>query len=352
MTIDLGSDLRYLVCFLGAFAVTLAVTPIAQRAAIRFDVFDHPTVADHKSHDSPVPYLGGLAIVAAFAVSLYFAFGGMYELFAILIAATGLSVVGFVDDHRTLGPGVKFGAQVLAALVVWSFGTRILLFHIPVLDLALTVFWIVGITNSFNLLDNMDGLSAGVAAIAAAFFWVLAAYNGQYLVGTLAVVLCGACLAFLIYNFDPARIYMGDAGALFLGFMLAVIGVRLKFTNTNTITWGVPLLILGYPIFDTTLVTFCRKWHGLPASRGGRDHSSHRLVRMGLSKRHAVLALYLVTASLGFLALVLSTSTWMQALGILGAASGLALTAGFMFFSVDVYGDAGRRHPKAPGPAK
>lgn len=336
----MGPLLQYLAAFGAAFAVTLVATPLALRLAVRFDVFDHPSVADHKAHGSPVPYLGGLAILAAFAVSMYFAIVGTTQLFAILAAATALSVVGFVDDRRMVGPVPKLIAQFGAAFVVWSFGTRVSLFGSWPLDLAVTLLWIVGVTNAFNLLDNMDGLSAGVAFISAAFFWLIAAANGQYLVGTLSAVLAGACLAFLVYNFDPARIYMGDAGALFLGFILAVIGIRLRFANTSTITWAVPVLVLGYPIFDTTLVTVCRRWHGLPVSRGGRDHSSHRLVEMGLSKRHAVLILYLVTASLGCLALVLSTSTWMQALGILGAVVGLAISAGLILFRVNVYGAA------------
>lgn len=333
----LGSPVQYAVAFAAAFVVTFVATPLAQRAAIRFDIFDHPSVADHKSHDSPIPYLGGLAILAAFGVNAYFAIIGMSELTAILIAATMLSVVGFVDDHRTLGPVYKLAAQLGAALIVFGYGTRVMLFNYWPVDLAITIVWIVGITNAFNLLDNMDGLSAGVAAIAAGFFWIIAAHEGQYLVGTLAAVLCGACLAFLNYNSSPAKIYMGDAGSLFLGFILAVIGIRLRFHNTETITWGVPVLVLAYPILDTALVAFARASHGLPVYVGGRDHSSHRLVAIGVPKKYAVWSLYVVTAVFGFLGLVLSTGNYLQAVGILGVAAGLAAVGGMILYRVDVY---------------
>lgn len=349
MPLVLGSPLHYAVAFAAAYAITFLLTPLAQRVAVRLDIFDHPAQGDHKSHDSPIPYLGGLAILGAFGVNAYFAFIGVNELLAILVAATALSIVGFVDDHRTLSPLIKLLAQVAAAAGVFAYGTRTQLFPgFWPLDLAITVFWIVAITNAFNLLDNMDGLSAGVAAIAAGFFWLIAGSQGQYLVGTLAAVLCAACLAFLHYNFPPARIFMGDAGSLFLGFILAVIGIRLRFpANVNTITWGVPVLVLGYPIFDTTLVIVSRITHGRSWYQGGKDHSSHRLVRMGVPKQQAVSALYLVAALCGFLALVLSSSDWLQALAVLGIVGALATVGGIVLYRVDVY-DArrrrGRRH--------
>jgi UDP-GlcNAc:undecaprenyl-phosphate/decaprenyl-phosphate GlcNAc-1-phosphate transferase len=336
------------VAFAAAFVVTLVATPVAQRVAIRLGLLDHPAVADHKSHDSPIPYLGGAAILVTFlaGAAAAKAFGGTLPgLRAILIAATGLSIVGLIDDHRTLGPAPKLAAQLAAAGVLWWAGTRVLLTGVWWIDLMITVVWVVGISNAFNLLDNMDGLSAGVAAIASAFFWLLAALNGQYLVGSLAAVLCGACLAFLIFNFEPASIYMGDAGSLFLGFVLAVIGIRLRFPhNVNTITWGVPILVLGYPIFDTVLVMVSRRMHGLPIYAGGRDHSSHRLVKVGLPKRLAVLALYLVGVGLGFMALVLSQASPMQALGVLGLAGVLAAVGLVVLLRIDVYGP----RPAAP----
>jgi UDP-GlcNAc:undecaprenyl-phosphate/decaprenyl-phosphate GlcNAc-1-phosphate transferase len=336
-----GTPAAYLVAFAASFAATLAATPIAQRVAVRLDILDHPSVADHKSHESPIPYLGGAALLLTFLAGAAAArqLGGTLPgLRAILIAATGLSIVGFIDDHRTLGPGWKFVAQGAAGLGLWWSGTRVMLTGIWWIDLAITLLWVVGITNAFNLLDNMDGLSAGVAAIASGFFWLLAALNGQYLVGSLAAVLCGACLAFLLFNFDPARIYMGDAGSLFLGFVLAVIGIRLRFPhNIDRITWGVPILVLGYPIFDTMLVMLSRWRHGLPVYAGGRDHSSHRLVKVGLSKRDAVLSLYLVSFGLGFLALVLSMAGWVQALGVLGLVTVLAVIGMVVLLEVPVY---------------
>ncbi len=329
--------IQYGGAFIVSFLLTLLLTPLAKFVALRLEILDHP--ADNKLHDSPVPYMGGLAILVSFIVAIFSYRQTFWELSAILGFAVFLSIVGLIDDHRNVRPLGKLGAQVLAALGIFFFGVRVQLFSFLPLNLLLTVFWIVGITNAFNLLDNMDGLSVGTSAICAFFFFVVAAFNNQYLVASLSAALCGACLGFLRYNFNPASIFMGDAGSLFLGFLLAVIGIKLRFTNVEAITFGIPVLVLGFPIFDTTLVTISRKLHGRSIFQGGKDHSSHKLVKMGMSQRLAVLVLYLVSASLGFIALVLSTSDEIQAIGLLGAAMGIGIAAGLIFFQVPVYED-------------
>jgi UDP-GlcNAc:undecaprenyl-phosphate GlcNAc-1-phosphate transferase len=171
-------------------------------------------------------------------------------------------------------------------------------------DIAVTIFWLVGVTNAFNLLDNMDGLSGGVAAIGAAFFVLMSAFSGQYLVGALSAAVLGACIGFLIYNFNPASIFMGDSGALFLGFMLAAIGIKLRFPdNVTFVTWMIPPLVLGVPLFDTALVMLSRLRRGLnPLTTPGKDHVSHRLVAMNMTQREAVLTLYLVAGAFGMVA--------------------------------------------------
>ncbi len=228
-------------------------------------------------------------------------------------------------------------AQILVAVGAYVAGVQVSLFQFWPLDLALTVFWIVGITNAINLLDNMDGLATGLATIAGAFFTLLAALNGQYLVAEMSAALTGACLAFLFYNLPPAEIFLGDAGSMLIGFMLAVIGIKLRFSNVSPITFGVPILVLGVAIFDTALVIVTRVGHSISIFQGGKDHSSHRLVEIGMKPLHAVLTLYLVATSLGFLALVLSYSSWLQALGILGAVCTLAFSAGIILGHVPVY---------------
>jgi UDP-GlcNAc:undecaprenyl-phosphate GlcNAc-1-phosphate transferase len=185
--------------------------------------------------------------------------------------------------------------------------------------------WVVGITSALNLLDNMDGLSAGVATVASAFFLLLAAMSGQYLVGSLAAALLGACLGFLLYNFNPASIFMGDTGSLFIGFVLAAVGIKLRFPERmDIVTWMIPVLVLGVPIFDTTLVVVSRLRRGLnPATHPGKDHSSHRLVAMGLSQREAVMAICLICGTLGMLAVFLTQASIAEGYAI-GAAVILA----------------------------
>jgi UDP-GlcNAc:undecaprenyl-phosphate GlcNAc-1-phosphate transferase len=186
----------------------------------------------------------------------------------------------------------------------------------------------VVITNAMNLLDNMDGLSGGVGAVAAIFFLLLAAMNDQYLVGALSAALVGACFGFLIYNFNPASIFMGDAGSLFLGFVLAAVGIKLRFPEgIEIVTWMVPVLILGLPLFDTTLVIISRlRRHLNPLTTPGKDHVSHRLVAMGYTRREAVLICYLICAGLGVVALFVTQATILEGY-IVGGIVALAAVA-------------------------
>jgi UDP-GlcNAc:undecaprenyl-phosphate GlcNAc-1-phosphate transferase len=190
-------------------------------------------------------------------------------------------------------------------------GVTVQIFPFRILDIAVTVLWLVGITNAMNLLDNMDGLSAGISAIAAAHFSLLCALSGQYLVGALAVAVMAACIGFLVYNWNPATIFMGDSGSLFLGLTLASLGIKLRFpANVPFVTWMVPVLVLGVPIFDTTLVTISRLRRRLnPLSTPGIDHTSHRLTYAGLTRREAVFLLYIVAFVFGLLAIFVTRAT-------------------------------------------
>jgi UDP-GlcNAc:undecaprenyl-phosphate/decaprenyl-phosphate GlcNAc-1-phosphate transferase len=300
----------YLGIFLGSLFLSLLLTPLALRLALRRQIMDEP--GGHKGHTSPVPYLGGTAIVTAFAVAVGIGAlvrppeSGRAELLVLLGLAVGLAVVGLIDDLRNLSPWLRLGVQFAAAIGVAITGAGVAITPWEPVNLAATVIWIVGITNAFNLLDNMDGLSAGVASIASAWFFVIAAANGQFLVAGLAIGLAGCALGFLRHNFHPARIYMGDAGSLFLGFMLSVIGLRLRFDAPMEVTFLVPILVLGVAIFDTTLVTVTRLLHRRSPLSGGRDHTSHRLVFIGIPVPATVALIYLGAVSVGWLALVLS----------------------------------------------
>jgi UDP-GlcNAc:undecaprenyl-phosphate GlcNAc-1-phosphate transferase len=231
-----------------------------------------------------------------------------------------MSTLGIWDDKWGMRPIVKLFGQILAASLLFFtnvriealgnaiqqvFGHRLELFGYDAANYFVTVFWVVAVTNALNLMDNMDGLAGGIAAVASTFFFLIATLTNQNLIAPLAAVLVGACLGFLYYNFNPARIFMGDTGSLFLGFMLAAVGIKLRFpANTDMVTWMVPVLVLGVPLFDTTLVTLSRIRRGIPISRGGKDHLSHRLVALGFTRREAVLILYLVQGALGVAALV------------------------------------------------
>ena len=315
----------YLLIIAVALVFALGATPVARQAAYRFGVLDRPTA--RKIHASPVPLLGGAAIYIAFVIALILLGSRFYinQVVSIFVGATLVSLLGLWDDRLGLSPGVKLAGQLLAAGIVAMTDVRIGILRVPILNVAVTMIWIVGITNALNLLDNMDGLAGGVAAIAAAFFLLFAAMSGQYLVGALAAALFGACLGFLVYNLNPATIFMGDTGSLFLGFVLAVVGIKLRFPdNLDIVTWMVPVLVLGLPIFDTALVIVSRLRRGLnPLTAAGKDHLSHRLVALGNTRREAVLICYLIGGALGVTAVFITQATLVEGY-IVGAMVALA----------------------------
>lgn len=338
----------YAGAFVASLGMALGLTPLALRIALRRQVLDHP--GDYKAQESPVPYLGGLAIVVAFSVAILIATlispppGGVRELAILLGMAILLSFVGLGDDIYGFPLLPRFIVEIAAATVIWWSGVGILLFDSSLANGLVTVLWIVGITNAFNLLDNMDGLSAGIAAIASATFFVLAVTNGQTAVAGLSIALCGCALGFLRSNFHPARIYMGDAGSLFFGFMLAVLGIKLRFEAPREITFMVPVLVLGVAILDTTLVVASRLAHRLSPFTGGRDHVSHRLVFVGIPVRSAVALIYAAGVALGWLAIVMSRQDLQTGLILMGFVISVAGFAGVMLALVPVYQHSKRRH--------
>jgi UDP-GlcNAc:undecaprenyl-phosphate GlcNAc-1-phosphate transferase len=303
---------EYAAAFLGALAVAWVLTPVLLALALRRQVLDVPD--ERKAQTSPVPYLGGLAIVGGFsamvlaAAALDRASSVLIGLAVLLGTGLALAVMGLLDDLRGgISPYVRLLVEVAAGVVVYTTHSGALLGGPAGLDLVVTVVWVVGVTNAFNLLDNMDGLSAGIAAIAAAAFCLLAALHGQYLVAALGAATAGCATGFLRHNFHPARIYMGDAGSLFLGYLLAVLGLKITLTGTpSVVAMWVPILVLGVPIFDTTLVTWQRLRHRRSPMKGGRDHASHRLVWVGVPVPVAVVLLYAAGLCLAWLAVLLA----------------------------------------------
>lgn len=307
----------YLLIAASALILAIGGTPVLRRVALHTGVTDNPGA--RKLQTSPVPLLGGAAIYLAFILALLFLGDRSYihEVVGIFVGATLVSLMGLVDDKWGLGSYVKLGGQLLAAGILVYSGVQVKLFG-GWMDIALTIFWVVAITNAMNLLDNMDGLSAGIAMIAAIYFTLLAAMSDQYLVGALAAALAGACAGFLFYNWNPAHIFMGDAGSLFLGFLLAAVGIKLRFSsNSNTVTWMIPVLVLAVPIFDTTLVFISRLRRGKnPLTTPGKDHLSHRLAALTGSRREAVLLCYLIAGGAGLAAVFLTQATLVEALAM------------------------------------
>ena len=330
----------YLLILASALVLAVGSTPLVRRVAVRLGIVDRPNA--RKIHIGPVPLLGGVAIYGSFIAAVLL-FGDrlfVNELVGILVAASLISFLGVWDDRRGLSPLLKLGGQVLAASILVLTGVRIVTFSSETLNIIITLGWLVIITNGMNLLDNMDGLSGGVGAVAAIYFLLLAAMNGQYLVGLLSAALLGASLGFLVYNFNPASIFMGDAGALFLGFTLAAVGIKLDFPEADKIvTWMVPVLILGLPLFDTTLVIVSRLRRGWnPLTTPGKDHVSHRLVAMGNTRGEAVLICYLICAGLGILALFITQASLLEGYVVGGIVALAALWAIWRLEKVDFPG--------------
>jgi UDP-GlcNAc:undecaprenyl-phosphate GlcNAc-1-phosphate transferase len=344
---ELGAA-AYAGAFVASLALVLLLTPVALKIALRRSVLDHP--GGYKEHESPVPYLGGVSIVAAFSGAVIIASllgpprPGAREAILIITLGLVLSLMGLIDDLRSLNPLLRLAIEIGVALVLWRVGIGVSIFGIEGADALITVLWIVGITNAFNLLDNMDGLSAGVAAIAAAWFFVIAATNGQIAVAALSIALCGCALGFLRHNFHPAKIYMGDAGSLFLGFLLSVIGIKLRFEGPIQVTFFVPILVLGVAIFDTVLVTATRLLHRQNPWSGGRDHTSHRLVFVGVPIRAAVSLVYGAGVALGWLALVMSRLDYPTGMILMGLVLTVSAFLSVLLGVVPVYESSKRRH--------
>jgi len=305
-----------LLAFLIALSASLVLTVPVRALAIRVGMVDLP--GPRKVHLKPIPLLGGLAMYGGVMLAILIAFDGAAraQSFGIVTGATLVAIVGFLDDRGWLHHQIKlFAAMPLAAVILLASGIHAQVFSVLLggrpgqwLDAALTILWVVGITASFSILDHMDGLCAGVAAMASVFFALIAYLNGQTLVTTLAAAVLGAAAGFLRWNFKPAKIFMGDGGAMFLGFLMATLALKLRLEHATTAaSWLAPVLILCATIFDTTLVTISRSRRGLlPFATPGKDHSAHRLANLGLGQRGAVLAMYLAGAVCGSAAVLVT----------------------------------------------
>ncbi len=303
----------------GASAAAAALlTLLVRHLAVRFDLVARPK--SDRWHKRPTAMLGGAAIFAATALMYVLFVPHTFESLIVLSAASFLFLVGLLDDILNIKPYQKLVGQLIGAIFVVGFGLKVPLTGSELIDIWITVFWLVGITNAINLLDNMDGLAAGIAAIGA--FSLAAGFyaNGQTPELLFASVFIGALVGFLLFNFNPASIFMGDCGSMFIGFLLAgtvLLGQTGGRSRSLLTILAVPVLILFVPIFDTTFVTVLRKIWGRRVSQGGRDHTSHRLVALGLSERSAVLLIYGFAIVAGALSLIVSRLNITQSLALI-----------------------------------
>jgi UDP-GlcNAc:undecaprenyl-phosphate GlcNAc-1-phosphate transferase len=296
--------MTYAIAFTSALILSLSLTPVVIRLACKFGYLARPHQL--RWHKNTTALLGGVGIYIAFLIPVLFFIKINQTIGGLLIGSSLIFLLGLVDDALHIKPQLKLIGQILVSCVILAFGISFEIVPIRWIVLPLTIFWIVGITNAFNLLDNMDGLACGIAVICSAFLFVYSLLNGMHNLALLSIILAGSTLGFLRYNFSPAKIFMGDCGSQFLGMTIAIVAVAGtgRHISNLVVTLAIPVLILSVPIFDTTFVTLMRRFKGRPISQGGKDHTSHRLVFLGLSERKTVLLLYVLSILFGLIALL------------------------------------------------
>jgi UDP-GlcNAc:undecaprenyl-phosphate GlcNAc-1-phosphate transferase len=309
--------------FLVAGTVTLLLTPLFRRIARGIRLYDVPGPA--KVHSVPVPYLGGLAIAAGVLTAIALTPADGLRVGVVAVMAAALCAVGLVDDAWHLPPRTRLVIEALVALVTLAVGIRFEVTGSPAVDGALTVLWIVGLINAINFLDNMDGLGAGVAGSIAISSMVLALGVAGGPGAALAAAVVGACLGFLAYNKPPASVYMGDAGSLFLGYLVSVIALSVTQPLLSDARGVVLLLLAAIPLADTTTVVILRLRHGISPVQAGKDHLSHRLVAVGLSRESAVAALVSSSLTVGVLGALAGRQILPMSAAVIGAVLVLGL---------------------------
>jgi UDP-GlcNAc:undecaprenyl-phosphate GlcNAc-1-phosphate transferase len=297
------------------------LTPIMRHIARYYGVVDTPSES-HKTHKNPVPYLGGVAIALGVVITTYiaslasdFSRETLFLASSVLIPAIIMGIVGLVDDLRKLSPWPRFLIQSLFGIAISALLVATNTLGSPFgnnwIDIPITTLFIVGITNSINFFDNIDGGASGSLAIAAIFLFILSFQGGQFLIAALSVVLAGATIGFLFWNKPPARIYMGDAGALFLGILIASLAIRFDPNPIDRIaSFAIPLLLLAIPILDTSVAVASRIRRGISPYQGGKDHLSHRLMRMGFDKRQSVIILWNGSILFASLSIAISNASY------------------------------------------
>lgn len=319
---------KIFLAFLVALFIAYFTTPLAKIVAEKIGAIDVPK-DKRRMHKTPIPRLGGIAIYLGFLASLLF-FGVLTpEILGIIAGTVIIVIVGIFDDRKPLKASVKLLFQIIAALIVAYSGVTINAITNPFsegyivlgnLAIPITVLWIVAVTNAVNLIDGLDGLAAGVASISSVCLMVIALSASEPNIALFTACIAGACIGFLPYNLNPAKIFMGDSGALFLGFVLACISVEGVFKAYTLISFAVPVLVLALPIFDTTIAVLRRIKNKKPIMQPDRGHLHHKLIDKGYSQKKAVLILYAIAGILGASAIVLTRFGMLKALMFLASA--------------------------------
>ena len=332
-----------LMALLTALVISFLATPVVKTFAYKVGAIDVPKDA-RRMHKVPIPRLGGLAIFIGFMVSILLFVKITPEMKSILLGAAIIVVLGVVDDIMALPAMLKFVVQIIAAAIPATHGVVIQAFSNPNifsknlywvlgwLSIPVTILWIVAITNAVNLIDGLDGLANGVSAISATTMLVIALLASEGQVATVLAALVGACVGFMPYNMNPAKMFMGDTGATFLGYILATMSIQGLFKYYAVISFVVPFLILGLPIFDTAFAFIRRIAHGQSPMHADRSHIHHRLIDMGLNQKQAVATLYVISAILGLSAVVLTTGGEQKAMLLFAALCIVAVVAARVVF--------------------
>jgi len=320
-----GSE--YFVLFGSSFILVSFLTALMRRVAINYGVVDAPNES-HKTQKEPIPYLGGVAIVLgvllitiASSIVSHYSASTIWLAASVLVPALLLAIVGLIDDIRKLSPWPRFlvqtGVASASSLLLVATNTLGSPTGSLFIDVLVTIFWIVGLTNAINFFDNVDGGASGAITISSAFLAILAIQGGQILIAALSIVLCGATLGFLVWNKPPARIYMGDAGALFLGVLIASLSVRFDPNPINRFaSFAVPIFLLAIPILDTSVAVTKRIARGVSPFQGGRDHLSHRLISLGFNRSKTAYSLWSLSALFSSLAFLINNFSNEAAFGI------------------------------------
>ena len=288
--------------------------PVAFWLAPKLGLVDNPNTAPHKVHQRSTPAVGGVIIVITL-LAVGFLTKNLLQppIQAIMISSLVVFAFGLWDDLNSLKPIWKFVGQLIATIMLIYLGVQVQLFQQNWLNLALTVFWMVGVTNAYNFVDSMDGLAVGLAALTSAFFLLITLASQQDQISIFSTIMLGACLGVFYYNAPPARIFLGDSGAQLLGFILGALAIVYNPIGFSRLaSWYIPILLMGVPIFDATLVVLSRLRRGKPVYQAGLDHTYHRLVKLGFSSNRAVLTMHLAALLLGSLAFVaLELQPWL-----------------------------------------